>query len=231
MIVTVENSALWPTEEATVDFMGNELTLRPPTENDAADVRMYYEHPENQLLAFEIILRFLSALSWSKRCPARARLRIECTNPMRGGKGTNSPILCQGFVPINLKSPDNPKARLAIAIYREAKSVRNTLYEFLSYFKIINIVHNNGPSQKKWINDIIPHLSEKKALNRIDQLRPIESDIGSYLYESGRCAVAHAGVDPVVDPDNPNDFLRLSADMPVAQALAEYLMVNELGLS
>lgn len=233
MIVTVENSALWPTEETTVDFMGNELILRPPTDKDAADVRMHYEHPEGRLHAFETILRFLSALSWSKRCPARARLRIECTAPMRGGKGINSPILCQGFAPVNLKTPYDSKARLATAIYREAKSVRNTLYEFLSYFKIINIVYRNGPLQKKWINNTISHLSDRKALDRIDQLRSLElkTDIGAYLYESGRCAVAHAGVDPVVDPDNPNDFLRLSADMPVAQALAEYLMVNELGLS
>ena len=173
----------------------------------------------------------MSALSWSKRCPARARLRIECTAPMRGGKGINSPILCQGFAPDDLETPGDPKARLAIAIYREAKSVHNTLYEFLSYFKIINIVYQNGPLQKEWINNTISHLSDRKALDRIDQLRSLESDIGAYLYESGRCAVAHAGVDPVVDPDNPNDFLRLSADMPVAKALAEYLMVNELGLS
>ncbi len=231
MIVTVENSALWPTEETTVDFMGNELILRPPTDKDAADVRMHYEHPEDRLHAFETILRFLSALSWSKRCPARARLRIECTAPMRGGKGINSPIICQGFAPANLKTPYDSKARLATAIYREAKSVRNTLYEFLSYFKIINIVYRNGSLQKNWINNTISHLSDRKALDRIDQLRSAESDIGAYLYESGRCAVAHAGVDPVVDPDNPNEFLRLSADMPVAQALAEYLMVNELGLS
>jgi len=231
MIVTVENSALWPMEEATVDFMGNELILRPPTNEAAADVRMHYEHPEGRLHAFETILRFLSALSWSKRCPARARLRIECTAPMRGGKGVNSPILCKGFAPANLETPDNPKARLATAIYREAKSVHNTLYEFLSYFKIINIVYQNGPSQKKWINNTISHLSDRKALDRIDQLRSQESDIGAYLYESGRCAVAHAGVDPVVDPDNPNDFLRIDVDMPVAEALAEYLMVNELGLS
>ena len=233
MIVTVENSALWPMEEATVDFMGNELILRPPTDKDAADVRMHYEHPEGRLHAFETILRFLSALSWSKRCPARARLRIECTAPMRGGKGDNSPILCKGFAPANLKTPDDPKVRLATAIYREAKSVRNTLYEFLSYFKIINIVYHNGPLQKEWINNTISQLSDKKALDRIVQLKSLglESDIGTYLYESGRCAVAHAGVDPIVDPDNPNDFLRLSADMPVAKALAEYLMVNELGLS
>lgn len=84
---------------------------------------------------------------------------------------------------------------------------------------------------KDWINKTIPLLTDSKAKERISQLASKEEDIGAYLYESGRCAVAHASVDPVVDPDNPNDFLRLSADMPVARALAEYLMENELGLS
>jgi len=55
-------------------------------------------------------------------------------------------------------------------------------------------------------------------------------DIGEYLYTSGRCAVAHASTTPVVDPDNPEDFLRLSADMPVLRALAEHIIINELGV-
>jgi len=47
------------------------------------------------------------------------------------------------------------------------------------------------------------------------------------LYASGRCAVAHAFNDPVVDPDDPKDVFRLSADMPVAKALAEHLIEHE----
>jgi hypothetical protein len=231
MIVTVENEVLWPAQETTVDFMGNKLILRPPTEDAAADVGLQYEHPVGEPKAFEIILRFLSALSWSERCPAHARLRINCTKPMRGGKGNSIPILCQGYSPSNLKEQTNPDARLAIAIYREAKSVNNTSYEFLSYYKIINILYHNGSLQKKWINSIIPQLTDRKALERIKQLKSHKSDIGAYLYGSGRCAIAHTGVDPVIDPDDPNNFLRISADMPVVQALAEYLMINELGLS
>lgn len=79
MIVTVENGVLWPAQETTIDFMGNKLILRPPIDDAAADVRLQYEHPVEEQKAFETILRFLSVLSWSKRCPARARLRIACT--------------------------------------------------------------------------------------------------------------------------------------------------------
>jgi len=231
IIVTVENSVLWPTEETTVDFMGHELILRPPTEENAADVRMQHEHPDECMQAFETILRFLSALSWSKRCPACAKLRIECTHPMRGGKGNSDPILCTGYSPSELGLPNNPKARLAIALYREARSIRNTPYEFLSYFKIINILYSSGPEQRVWINNAITQITDSKAKERISRLSKEESDIGAYLYQSGRCAVAHTSVDPIVDPDNPDDFLRLSADMPVVHALAVHLIETELGLS
>ena len=48
------------------------------------------------------------------------------------------------------------------------------------------------------------------------------------LYESGRCAVAHAFADPLVDPDDLADLRRLSADLDVVRALAEYLIEHEL---
>ena len=59
------------------------------------------------------------------------------------------------------------------------------------------------------------------------ELSASESDIGRYFYASGRCAVAHAFTDPMVDPEDPKDVFRLSADMPVAKALAEHLIEQQ----
>ena len=231
MMITIESCPFWPAEETTVDFMGNELILRPPDGSNAADVRMQYESPEGQLHVTETIFRFLSALAWSERCPVRTRLRISCTAPtLRGAKGNGDLILCPGFVPSGLSIPGDPKARLATAIYREAQGSRDISYKFLSYFKIINIVYDNGSAQKRWINKAVSALSDKNTIDRIKELTPQQTDIGAYLYESGRCAVAHASVGPIVDPDDPRDFIRLSKDMPVIKVLAEYLMVSELGL-
>jgi hypothetical protein len=72
-------------------------------------------------------------------------------------------------------------------------------------------------------------LTELRAKERLNQLA-IEPDIGNYMFVSGRCAIAHASQNPVVDPDNPNDLFRLSADMPVVRALAEHLIRQELGV-
>jgi hypothetical protein len=54
--------------------------------------------------------------------------------------------------------------------------------------------------------------------------------VGQYLYSSGRCAVAHAFNDPVVDPDDAADTLRLARDLPVVKALARRFVEVELGV-
>jgi len=56
------------------------------------------------------------------------------------------------------------------------------------------------------------------------------TDIGEYLYASGRCAVAHAGTDPTVDPENPEDIERLSKDLPLIRAMAAHVIEKELGV-
>jgi hypothetical protein len=64
----------------------------------------------------------------------------------------------------------------------------------------------------------------------LKELQKLHRDIGEYLYESGRCAVAHAFNEPLVDPDDPDDTWRLTADLPVIKALAEHLIESQVGV-
>jgi hypothetical protein len=232
MIVTVETEIEWPTDETTVEFADHTLVIRPPSGDAAADVRLEYDHPQSEHEALEVICRFLSALSWWHHRPCRGRQRISCTTPMRGGKGSYGPPLCKDYrIPAAVAQQPDPKARIALALYREAGSVRGSPYEFLGYFKVINTRYRSGPDQVSWINRTIPLLDDIDAKRRVSELTAAESDIGHYLYASGRCAVAHAFNDPVVDPDEPEDLFRLGADMPLAKALAEYLIEHEYGIN
>jgi hypothetical protein len=56
------------------------------------------------------------------------------------------------------------------------------------------------------------------------------SDIGAHLYESGRCAVAHANRKPIVDPDDPSDMRRMQSELPIMTALAQKAIEEELGV-
>ncbi|MSQ96824.1 MAG: hypothetical protein EXR98_20035 [Gemmataceae bacterium] len=233
MIQTVETELEWPAQETTVSFMGQTLILRPPEGNSAADIRLLYETEDSQAIreGYGTICRFLSALSWRHRRPARTRLHFACTAPMRGGKGGFGPAMRKDyFLSDDLQSPSDAKACLAVALHREAMSVNSIPYEFLGYFKIINVRYSGGEIIIGWINKALPLLREKRATDRIAKLATSTANIGEYLYGSGRCAVAHAFSGDVVNPDNPDDLLRLAEDMPVARALAEYLIETEMGI-
>ena len=57
-----------------------------------------------------------------------------------------------------------------------------------------------------------------------------QNDVANYLFVSGRCAIAHAYSEPIVDPEDPDDLRRLQQDLPIVKALAEYLIEFELGI-
>ena len=48
----------------------------------------------------------------------------------------------------------------------------------------------------------------------------IDLMIGTHLFQSGRCAMAHANRKPIVDPDKPGDLRRLGSELPIVRALA-----------
>jgi len=135
--------------------------------------------------------------------------------------------------------PDE-KARLALALFREARTVNSTPFQFLSYFKILNIfwkdrlVTIDGQRQNHMIEGIratLPKLKGELAVSRLRTLRTTEPDIPKYLYESGRCAIAHAYADPIVDPDDVSDLRRLSEDLQIVKEIAEHLIEVELRVS
>ena len=130
-----------------------------------------------------------------------------------------------------LPDATDQKTRWALAFYREGLSIHLVPYAFLSFYKIINIVHDGGAKQKGWINaNVVAAASAARhpdAKRRQQELSAAGTDIGEYLYESGRCAVAHAGQGPTVDPENPADLKRLAEDMAILKALAAFAIETE----
>jgi hypothetical protein len=137
-----------------------------------------------------------------------------------------------------LPEPTDPRAWLALALFREGLNLKNVHYQFLSYYKIINILHERGmpdpkrggPAQVTWINQTLPHLKDSDAKKRFQELQGQVANVGEYIYVSGRCAIAHAFAKPVADPDDPENTMRLSNDLRLVAALAEYAIESEFGV-
>ncbi|RQV96947.1 hypothetical protein EH220_05130 [bacterium] len=210
-----------------VPYDGDVFCLEPESENSGASV--WVERPLNtELHVGEApIRRFLSALSWVKGWGIEVLSVMGCgSDLMRVGKHRNL-IKSPDFRVDYLPNPNDERARLALALYREGMTVNSIPYKFLSFYKIINILLANGDQQKKWINNQVPllHIKDQRLSKSLASIT--DSDIGNHIYVSGRCAIAHAYSTPVVNPDKPDDTRRLENELFLIQVLAERLIENE----
>jgi hypothetical protein len=80
------------------------------------------------------------------------------------------------------------------------------------------------------IRAALPTLKDDLAVSRLRVLGKSKPDVARYLYESGRCAIAHAYADPIVDPDDVAELHRLSEDVHIVKEIAEQLMERDLGI-
>jgi hypothetical protein len=231
LTVALESGIFWPTTETIVSYDGHDFLLRPETDHDAPSVALGYDAPMDDAAALLLIRRFLSALSWIEGGYLRERFTFGTGGaPGRVSKSPGARMINPFFRADYLPAPTDARSRLCLALYREALNVNSVPFQFLGFYKIINVLQERGAEQRAWINATIPKITDYRASERIREIQRSESDVAAYLYESGRCAVAHAFAEPVVDPDDPKDTARLIQDLPVIQALAEFVIDRELGV-
>jgi len=233
VIAGVETNISWPTVETVVEFRGHNMTLRPETDKLAASVVMAYEPPMTFEEAEIVLHEFLSVLAWVERSAISETCVCGAGHPIGIGKGRFSRSINPYFTVDYLPDTKKPKVKLALALYREALNVNSTPYKFLGFYKIINILYRNGNAQKAWINKTVELLDDHYAKERVAKLRKEGHDVGTYLYQSGRNAIAHAYTEPSINPVNPDEpahISRLFSDLPVIRALAEYLIEKEFGV-
>jgi hypothetical protein len=248
VVANVLSSVAWPLQVEIVDFRGHRIFLVPRTAAtavaDGSTVTMYPFAAVNMTAgtAFQegcrLLSHFLSSLSWVEG----GGITVEHwsggsrAHPMGqsqiGGLGTRH------FELDYLPDPTDQRVRWALAFYREGLSLDryNLAYATLSFFKILTIIAPTGPKQKAWINANFSHFGSTnhakfEITRRISELQNSGvTDIGKYLYESGRCAVAHAGTTPTVDPENQEDMQRLGKDLPLIRAMAAYVIEKEFNV-
>ncbi len=228
LVLGLDSGIHWPTTETSVYFRGYKIILRPETHELAPTLAFEFESPMTFDEALLLLRQFLSSLAWVRSAYVRETMITGGSHPIGVGKGPGARLIDPRFRLDYLADPDDQKAQIALALYREALNVNSVTYQFLGFFKIINILYKSDSAQKGWINNKIELLENHQAKARLSVLRKEIGNIGKYLYESGRCAVAHAFSKSLVNPDEPDDLRRLTADLPVIRALAEHLIEHEL---
>lgn len=232
----VASSIAWPQEDVWVLYDCDEYVLRgtkggedkrPPCistpcargEMDDAMTRVYL---------------FASVLGWFKGGHVDVTGHIWGSGPvLYGSRDTftttldGSKFFSCNYMPII----EDDQVRKALAFMREGRRLRyvHEPYSFLSFFKVVESQFSSK-DRVLWIQANLDHL-DGEAGKRVAELRALGVDVGKHLFDSGRCAVAHASLGGViVDPDIPADRRRIADDLDVMAGLASRYLKVEAGV-
>jgi len=233
----VASSIPWPSSDVCVVYAGDEYFLRgteragkpsPPC------ITVAYG-PGGPDAAIAKIYRFTSILSWFEGGYVDVSGYIWGSSPaLYGSRNVYSSLGIAGSKSFNCNHMpviEHENIRKALAFWREGKRLDeiHDSYAFLSFYKVkFESQFSDGKAKADWIAANIEKLTDRAA-KRVAELRAEGLDVGRHIFDSGRCAVAHAGLDgEIVDPDIPADRRRLSADLVIIEELARIYIRDEL---
>jgi hypothetical protein len=226
----------WPITQVELPFEGKKIVLQPLTEKLACTASFFEPNGTTFEDGGTLLGRFLSRLAWSKNAGIEELFYIGSNNPQQPGRLGRGSFGISAWAPVEpwdylyLPAAHDPRADLALALFREGMSVNSAPFAFLSFFKIVNILHAKGDAQKNWINDNVKHLWYPPAVDRMKEIARTHRNIGEYMYVQGRCAVAHAYGTPLVNPDIYSDKYRLELDLPLIKDIAALCIEREFGI-
>lgn len=192
----------------------------------------------NEKAAYEASFRFLSELAWLFRS------RVEVLAYSGGSHKIPTNFANRKFNrvlnSIHLDDYEqiafNPEQKLALGIYREGVSSNSRFYQFLSFFRVINLKCPKSKDIKDWVNRNIHKLSYDNALSKpilAELTKTGITDWGEHLYKTGRCAIAHASLqsgDPIADADNYDDISKIRNELSLIWELAKIFIREELNV-
>lgn len=233
----VASSITWPSFDVCVLYAGDEYFLRGTERNGQQSppcITIACQNGQHDE-AIGKIYRFTSILSWFMGGYVDVSGYIYGSHPsLYGSRNVYSSLGIVGtksFSCNHMPIIDDENARIALAFWREGNRLDKVHdgYAFLSFYKVIESQFQHKDAAKvAWITNNIDRLTDRAA-KRVAELRADGIDVSRHLFDSGRCAVAHASLGgEIIDPDIPTDRRRLSADLIVIEELARIYIRDEL---
>ena len=192
-------------------------------ESDAI-VSVALKRNEDHLSVEEELNRLLTLLGWEHRIAIARKAGssiIGVKRPLPWVAGMRSGMGLLVEPQWLFRQPPNQISErkwLAMSLFREAFNSRSVFYEFLNYWKAIEVVYSNVNQRRAWIDTNVAKLSLESE--RVAEIQQSQTSIADYLYTDSRCAVAHVDHRPFVDPDKAEDYHRLARDARLVKGLA-----------
>jgi hypothetical protein len=227
IVANISTGSFWPVVSQKVHWRGVDIWIMPVMRGFFPAVAMMVPPGKSRAECEVLVMRFISMLSWVE----------EKGFSVEGGglSGGNLPrpmgrekergfAISDEFDLSYFPEVTNPDAMLALALMREGRGINHVGYSFLSFYKILETAFPKDKMRIAWIAASIAGLSGHGVKEALDGIKAqgitSAEEIGTHLFKSGRCAMAHGARKPIIDPDNPVDLRRLGSELPIVRALA-----------
>ncbi|MGN6288709.1 MAG: methylamine utilization protein MauJ [Sphingopyxis terrae] len=230
--LNIEPTFPWPVRPQSVEFSGHTLWLIPITQEDHPGVAIRRPLDMAQEDAESLLYRFLSVVAWREDAGIVVAHRTGGSRPhMMGLNRKIGFAVRDSFDFTDLISPEEEGPRIALALMREARSLNHYGYAFLSYWRVLELAFPKTRARVEWMEATLPTLDGRGIREARESIasQAVEN-ICSHLFESGRCAIAHATGKPVINPDDPRDALRLYRELPLVREMAVRAVEERFGI-
>lgn len=220
--LNIDPTIAWPARPQQLIFAGHEVWIIPVTTDTYPGVALRQPKGMQDEDAEGILLRLLSVIAWRESVGIAVTYRTGGDLPrMMGLNRKFGYVIRDRFDFTDLICPEEEQPRIALALMREARSLTVTAYAFLSYWRILELSFPQPKMRTAWIQSKLPNLDGAEVAEALEKIRALGvADISKHLFESGRCAIAHANAHPIINPDNPRDTRRLMDEVPIVHQLA-----------
>lgn len=238
LTAAVHCSIAWPERDVLVNFDGDDYFLRglKQAEDFSAAPCISMRCCKDEVHAIlKKIYRFASILGWYQQGYVDVVGYSLGSHPIlyAAGKQPFMSMMASDLSKFNCNYMPlirDDLTRRALAFWREGRRLIHVHdgYAFLSFYKVIESQFKKANAKVDWINRAIPTLGNK-AGERVQELHAQGLDVGRHIFDSGRCAIAHASFDEERgDPDIPEDRIRISKDLSIVEALAKKYIAEVL---
>jgi hypothetical protein len=221
IVANISTNSFWPVASQKVRWRGVDIWILPIMKGFYPAVAMLVPPGKSRAECEELVMRFLSMLSWVEE----RGFMVEgggcgggnLPRPMGRDKERGFSI-CDEFDLSYFPEVTDEKALLALGLMREGRSLNHVGYAFLSFYRVLEVAFSTDRQRIAWISAALANLTGHGVKEALDGIKA--PDIGLHLFQSGRCAMAHANREPIVDPDKPADVRRPGSELPIVRALA-----------
>jgi hypothetical protein len=116
---------------------------------------------------------------------------------------------------------------LALALFKEGRNANSVFYEYLNYWKVIEVAIRDKDTRLAWINS---NAARAVSPESIPTNLGTANSIAEYLDHHGRSAIAHVFRKPYINPDEIDDSLRISKAVFLVEQLAKLAMRDVMGI-